>query len=127
MSEDTIETLLARLQRLAAGLPGVESGTSYGTPALKVAGKLFLRIKDAETLVLMAPMDEKERLIEMAPEIYYETNHYKGWPALLLRAAVIDDAQLRQRMTEAWCLKAPARLRKLLADEIDGLCNNKGA
>ena len=126
MSDDTIETLLARLQRLAAGLPGVETGASYGTPALKVAGKLFLRIKDAGTLVLMAPMDEKERLIEMAPEIYYETNHYKGWPALLLRAAVIDDAQLRQRMTEAWHLKAPARLRKLLVDEIDGLCN-KGA
>ena len=126
MSDDTIETLLARLQRLTASLPGVETGTSYGTPALKVAGKLFLRIKDAGTLVLMAPMDEKERLIEMAPEIYYETDHYKGWPALLLRTAVIDDAQLRQRMTEAWHLKAPARLRKLLVDEIDGLCN-KGA
>jgi hypothetical protein len=63
----------------------------------------------------MAPMDEKERLIEMAPEIYYETDHYNGWPALLLRAAAIGDAELRQRMTEAWRLKAPARLRKLLA------------
>ena len=63
----------------------------------------------------MAPMDEKERLIEMAPEIYYETDHYKGWPALLLRVAAIDDAELRQRMSEAWRLKAPARLRKLLA------------
>ncbi|TAA63148.1 MmcQ/YjbR family DNA-binding protein [Shinella sp. JR1-6] len=115
MPEDTIEALLARLKRLATGLPGVETGTSYGTPALKVAGKLFLRIKDAETLVLMAPMDEKERLIEMAPEIYYETGHYNGWPALLLRAAAIGDAELRQRMTEAWRLKAPARLRKLLA------------
>ncbi|MCO5136308.1 MmcQ/YjbR family DNA-binding protein [Shinella sp. YE25] len=116
MANDETETLLARLQRLAAGLPGVETGTSYGTPALKVAGKLFLRIKDAGTLVLMAPMDEKERLIEMAPEIYHETDHYKGWPALLLRAAVIDDAELQQRMAEAWRRKAPARLRKRVAD-----------
>ncbi|MCJ8053252.1 MmcQ/YjbR family DNA-binding protein [Shinella curvata] len=106
--------LLARLQRLAEDLPGVETGTSYGTPALKVAGKLFVRIKDAETLVLMVPLDDKERLIEMAPELYYETDHYKGWPALLVRAAVIDDGELRHRLTESWRLKAPAKLRKLL-------------
>ncbi|WP_338091139.1 MmcQ/YjbR family DNA-binding protein [Shinella kummerowiae] len=113
MPDDETQMLLARLQRLAEDLPGVETGTSYGTPALKVAGKLFLRIKDAQTLVLMAPMDEKERLIEMAPGIYYETDHYKGWPALLVRAAAIDDAELRHRMAEAWRFKAPAKLRKL--------------
>ncbi|WP_421591548.1 MmcQ/YjbR family DNA-binding protein [Shinella sp. M27] len=111
MSDDP---LLARLRRLAEDLPSVETGTSYGTPALKVAGKLFVRIKDAETLVLMVPLDDKERLIEMAPELYYETDHYKGWPALLVRAAVIDDAELRHRLAESWRLKAPAKLRKLL-------------
>lgn len=111
MSDDP---LLARLQRLAQDLPGVETGTSYGTPALKVAGKLFVRVKDAETLVLMVPLDDKERLIEMAPDLYYETDHYRGWPALLVRAAVIDDAELQRRLAESWCLKAPAKLRKLL-------------
>jgi hypothetical protein len=113
MPDDENGPLLARLQRLAQILPDVETGTSYGTPALKVGGKFFLRIRNAGTLVLMAPMDEKERLIERAPEIYYETDHYRGWPALLIRAAVIDDQELQQRMAEAWRLKAPARLRKL--------------
>lgn len=112
MPDEEDDLLLARLQRLSNHLPGVETGTSYGTPALKVAGKLLLRIKDAETLVLMAPLDEKERLMEMAPEIYYETDHYTGWPALLIRAAVIDGAELQHRITEAWRYKAPARLRK---------------
>lgn len=109
MSDDP---LLARLQRLAQDLPGVETGTSYGTPALKVAGKLFVRVKDADTLVLMVPLDDKERLIEMAPELYYETDHYRGWPALLVRAAVIDDTELQHRLTESWRLKASAKLRK---------------
>ncbi|WP_421578538.1 hypothetical protein [Shinella sp. M31] len=77
MSDDP---LLARLQRLAEDLPGVETGTSYGTPALKVAGKLFVRIKDGETLVLMVPLDDKERLIERTPDLRYETDHYKGLP-----------------------------------------------
>ena len=111
---DETDALLARLQRLAAALPGVETGTSYGTPALKVAGKMFVRIKDAKTLVLMVPLDDKERLIEMAPDLYYETDHYRGWPALLVHAAAIDDAELQHRLTEAWRLKASAKLRKLL-------------
>ncbi|MCR6499010.1 MmcQ/YjbR family DNA-binding protein [Shinella sp. CPCC 101442] len=109
MSDDP---LLARLQRLAQDLPGVETGTSYGTPALKVAGKLFMRIKDADTLVLMVPLDDKERLIEMAPELYYETDHYRGWPALLVRAALVDDTELLHRLTESWRFKASAKLRK---------------
>ncbi len=109
---DDGDALLARLQHLTKDLPGVETGTSYGTPALKVAGKLLMRIKDAETLVLMAALDEKERLIEMAPDIYYETDHYTGWPALLVRAAAIGDEELRLRLAEAWTAKAPAKLRK---------------
>ena len=37
----------------AKRLPGAEVATSYGTPALKVKGKLFARLKeDGETLVL---------------------------------------------------------------------------
>ncbi|WP_337184851.1 hypothetical protein [Shinella sp.] len=48
-----------------------------------MGGKLLVRVKDAGTLVPMAPVAEKERLIEMAPDIYHETAHYKGWPALL--------------------------------------------
>lgn len=111
MSADD-DPLLARLQRLTKDLPGIETGTSYGTPALKVAGKLLMRIKDAETLVLMAALDEKERLIEMAPDIYYETDHYRGWPALLVCAAAIGDDELRLRLLEAWTAKAPAKLRK---------------
>ena len=57
--------------------------------ALKVRGKLFLRVKDAGTLVLMCPLEEKELLMEAAPHIYYETDHYKGWPAVLVRVAAI--------------------------------------
>ena len=43
------------------------------------------RVKDADTVVLMCPLEEKEMLIEAAPEIYFETDHYKGWPAILVR------------------------------------------
>jgi hypothetical protein len=42
------------VKALALNLPGVEEGTSYGTAALKVKGKLFVRLKeDGETQELI--------------------------------------------------------------------------
>jgi hypothetical protein len=101
-----------RVARLAGklGLPQVTEGTSYGTPALLVKGKSFTRLKDPETLVLMVPLEHKELLLEMAPDIYYETDHYKGWPAVLVRLNVIGDKELSQRLADAWRHRAPKRL-----------------
>ena len=99
-----IETAFARVRdiALARGLPGIQEGTSYGTPALRVVRKPLARMKDAETLVLMCAIEEKELLMEAAPEIYYQTDHYKGWPALLIRLAAISDEELGHRIETAW-------------------------
>ena len=48
--------------------------------------------------------------MEAAPGIYFETDHYKGWPAVLVRLAAISDAELSQRLGEAWRHRAPKRL-----------------
>jgi len=100
----------------SAKLPGLEVGTSYGTPALKVGGKSFMRMKDADTMVLLGPMEEKEMLLAAAPAIYFETDHYKGWPAWLVRMPKIGDKELRHRLECAWRHKAPKRL----VDAFDG-------
>jgi hypothetical protein len=107
--------LLAAFERvrLAAEelrLPEVKESTSYGTPSLAVRGKSMLRLKDADTLVLMCALDEKEMLMEGAPDIYFETDHYKGWPAVLIRLANISDAELTHRIGRAWRMRAPKRL-----------------
>ena len=59
-------------------MPEVEEATSYGTPALKVRGKLFARLKDADTLVVHNAPDEKEMLMEVDPTIYFETTTTRG-------------------------------------------------
>jgi hypothetical protein len=48
--------------------------------------------------------------MEMAPSIYFETDHYKGWPAVLIRLRAIEDDELRHRLTRAWLLVAPKRI-----------------
>jgi hypothetical protein len=93
-----------------ARLPGIEEGTSYGTPALKVRGKLVARMKDRGTLVVRCSLDEKELLMEAVPDIYFETDHYKGWPWVLVRLAAIGEQELAVRLERAWRMQAPARL-----------------
>lgn len=111
-SSADIDSIAARLQRLVAQaqLPGVEPGTHYGLPAFKVGGKAFVTVKNNETVVLAIPIDRKEQLMEMAPEIYFQTDHYVGWPSLPLRITVIDDEELQQRLIEAWRYRAPKKL-----------------
>lgn len=101
-----------RLKRAAAGLPEVEVTTWYGTPALAVRGKGFCRVKDPDTVVVMVSLDEKEMLLQAAPEVYFETDHYKGWPAMLVRIRTIAAKDLSQRLKQSWLLKAPKSLVK---------------
>jgi hypothetical protein len=121
MPEDRIipEDRAARSKLLAAleGLPEVLEATSYGYPAFKVGKKFLCRIKDADTLVVTCPPEEKEMLMAAAPGIYFETDHYKGWPAVLVRIAEIEPNELRHRLRKAWLAQAPKRLaRQFLAE-----------
>jgi hypothetical protein len=90
--------------------PGVEEGTSYGTPALRVKGKFMVRLKDSGTLVAMCTLDEKEMLMAAEPAIFFETEHYKGWPAVLVRLDAVDPERLASIVERAWRLQAPKRL-----------------
>ena len=107
-----IDSIAARLQLLItqAQLPGVEPGAHYGLPAFKVGGKAFVTVKNNETVVLAIPIDRKEQLMEMAPEIYFQTDHYVGWPSLPLRITAIGNEELQQRLIEAWQYRAPKKL-----------------
>ena len=106
------ETAYQRLVRLAraAGLPDVEESTSYGRPALKVAGKGFTGYRGEDAIPISVPSELKELLLAAAPDIYYETDHYKGWPWVLVRMNVISDEELTQRLVDGWTFRAPRKL-----------------
>ncbi|WP_127752945.1 MULTISPECIES: MmcQ/YjbR family DNA-binding protein [unclassified Devosia] len=111
-ASEALDQVFVRIERIATqrALPGVERSTSYGTPALKVNGATFTRLKDEETLVLLCPEEQKALLMEISPEIYFETDHYVGWPAVLVRLERISDEELSLRLEDAWRSKAPANL-----------------
>jgi hypothetical protein len=96
---------------LGAALPGVEVGSSYGTPALKVRGKLLVRLKeDGETIVLRTPFVVREHLLRTAPDAFFVTDHYRDYPAVLVRLARAERAVIAQLLEDAWRGAAPKRL-----------------
>jgi hypothetical protein len=103
----TFETIRA----LALALPHVEEGTSYGTPAFKVRGKLLARLhQDGVSLVVKIDADERTMRMKADPETFFITDHYLDYPWILVRIAKVDLDDLRELLEDAWRLTAPKRL-----------------
>jgi hypothetical protein len=102
---------LETVRRLALAFPGVEEGSSYGTPAFKVRGKLLARMwEDGEVLVVKCGHDERDFRMRADPETFFTTDHYAGYPTVLVRLARVAEADLRDVIEEAWRRSAPRRL-----------------
>jgi hypothetical protein len=97
---------------IATELPETSEQQWYGTPALKVRGKGFARLRtEAEGgLVVMCGLDEKEALLASGDPAFYTTPHYDGYGAILVDLDQADPEQLTELLTEAWRSKAPAKL-----------------
>ncbi|GAA1251003.1 MmcQ/YjbR family DNA-binding protein [Pseudonocardia aurantiaca] len=98
---------------IAGALPEVEVSTSYRTPALKVKGKGFARLRtEAEGgLMLICQLDEKEALLASGDPAFYTTPHYDGYGAILVDLEKVSREQLAELIEEAWRERATARLR----------------
>ena len=100
------------IRRMAKSFPGTEESTSYGTPAIKVAKKLMLRLHNKEDaiVVLLNSVEEQHAMIQKDPMTFYITDHYKGYAAVLVRPT-IPDSEFRDLMELAW--RRVARKRDL--------------
>lgn len=87
---------------LARGLTGAERMDHEGAPALAASRRLFVRLQDATTLLLHCPLDQKVLLMDISPEIYFETDQYVGSETVLIRLDAIDDEELALRLEDAW-------------------------
>jgi hypothetical protein len=92
--------------------PGVEVARSYGTPALKMRGKLMCRMRsDPDALVMrVSDLGEREALLQGQPDAFFSTAHYEGYPYVLVRLEAVDPLELDELIEEAWRIRAPKRL-----------------
>lgn len=99
------------VRQLALTLPGAEEGTSYGTLACKVAGKLFARQhQDGESVVIRVDFEEREELMSADPEKFYITDHYLNYPWMLVRLSKVGRDELSDLLLQSWRRAAPKRL-----------------
>jgi hypothetical protein len=95
------------VRKIALALPGVDDSTAYGSPALKVGGKLLACIpanKSAEpgSLMVRVDFDRRAELLAESPEVYYLTDHYENYPSVLVRLSRIHPDALRDLLGMAW-------------------------
>jgi hypothetical protein len=88
------------VRKIGLALPGVEDSTAYGSPALKVRGKLLAcvpvhRSAEPGSLVVCVDFDDRAALLAEAPDIYYVTDHYIPHESVLVRLSRMDPDALR--------------------------------
>jgi hypothetical protein len=85
------------MEAIVMSFPGVEKGMSYGSPAYKLNGKFFTRLRrDDRSMVLMeVSLDEREMLMEAEPKTFHFTAHYKDYPCVLARIDSLHPGSFR--------------------------------
>jgi hypothetical protein len=103
------------VKTIALAWPGVEVSTSYGTPALKVQGKLLTRLhEDGDSLVVKGVgQDERAMLCEAEPAVFHFTAHYRDWPIVLMRLSKARPENVRAFLLRHWKEIAPKKLLKV--------------
>jgi hypothetical protein len=94
------------VREIGLALPGVADGTAYGSPALKLRGKVLACIptnKSAEpdSIVVRIDRDQRAALLRQQPDIYYITDHYAPHPTVLVRLSRITRAALKKLLRDA--------------------------
>lgn len=105
---------------IATRFPGVELSTSYGTPALKVDGRVLARLRsEAEGwMVTRCDLLEREMLLQAAPHVFHVTEHYVNYPMVLIDLGEINRGALQDILEKAWRHSAS---KKRIQEHEDGL------
>jgi hypothetical protein len=95
------------VRELGLALPDVEAGTAYGSPALKVRGRMFTciaihRSAEPHSLAVRIDFNQRDELIAAAPDIYYLTEHYVNYAVVLVRLGRVHHDALGDLLRMGW-------------------------
>ena len=104
----------AQLKKIALSFPEANEKPSYGKPSYFVAKKFFtrLRAEDNSVVFIVDGMDQRDLMLELDPQTYHITDHYKDYPAVLVRMERISTEELQTMLARRWRKIAPKKLLK---------------
>src|SRR5207248_11255579 len=113
---------VAEARRLLLKLPQVTEGRSYGMPSFLLNGRFLARFRDDDTVLVLqlGTIAERDVLMQVDPRAFFFTEHYRNYPAVLIRLAEVPRPLLVDVVTESWRQVAalpPARRRRKPAPE----------
>ena len=120
MQRPTPEDAFKTVRAVGLTLPNVQATTKYdGSPVLKLGGSFMAGLAthpsaEPDTLVVRVDDEQREWLIEDAPETYYLTDYYRKYPLVLVRLSRIDRDALRDVLSVSWRLTAAKVRRRAL-------------
>jgi hypothetical protein len=105
MPRNTID--FETVRNIGLAFSGVEESTAYGFPALKVHGQLLAcvpanRSAEPNSLVVRVDSDDRAQLLAEDPSVYYLTDHYFGYNAVLVRLSRVNHDVLRDLLGMAY-------------------------
>jgi hypothetical protein len=112
------------VRRIAVSLPEAHDGSNPESLGFSVRGKAFAwtyqervepkkpRVPRLDVLAVRVPATEKQALLDADAEKFFTTDHYNGFPAILVRLAKVDAREMRELLTDAWRCQAPRSLVK---------------
>jgi hypothetical protein len=96
------------VRTVGLALPGVEAVTKYdGSPVLKIDGIFMAGLAthpsaEPDTLVVRAGLEDREWLMEDAPDTYYLTDYYRSYPLVLVRLSRVEPDALHDLLCVSW-------------------------
>lgn len=86
-------------------------------PSFLLNGRFLARFRDDDTVLVLriASIDDRDVLMQLEPRAFFFTDHYRNYPAVLIRLAEVPRPMFRDVVTEAWrhvSTQPPARPRK---------------
>ena len=87
-AKQALEAPFNIVRSVGLSLPDVEDGTRYdGSPVLRLGGCFMAglathRSAEPDTLVVRVDFDERELLLQDAPDTYYVTDDYRKYPVV---------------------------------------------
>ena len=103
----------APVRTVGLTLPDVEAHVKYdGSPVLRLGGAFLAGLAahesaEPDTLIVRMDFDQRELLLEEAPETYYVTDYYKHLPVVLARLACLDRDALHDLLSVSLRLTLP--------------------
>lgn len=97
----------------ALSQPGAEDSTLHGGRCIRLRTHWIVNdSSEPGSLALALDKPTVEFLMETEPQTYWQTPHFEGWPAVLVRYEAADDGRLKEQIDKAWARRATKAQRR---------------